>query len=57
MPDTTLLSETMLFAGLGDDALVKVVEAGQDLVLGERLVEQVDGVVIQIREWDCSGVH
>nr|MCS5672599.1 cyclic nucleotide-binding domain-containing protein [Acidimicrobiales bacterium] len=31
MPDTTLLSETMLFAGLDDDALAKVVEAGQDL--------------------------
>ena len=33
MPDTTLLSETILFAGLGDDALAKVVEAGQDLEL------------------------
>ena len=33
MPDTTLLSETMLFAELGDDALAKVVEAGQDLEL------------------------
>ena len=33
MPDTTLLSETTLFAGLGDDALAKVVEAGQDLEL------------------------
>ena len=33
MPDTTLLSETTLFAGLGDDSLAKVVEAGQDLEL------------------------
>ena len=33
MLDTTLLSETMLFAGLGDDVLAKVVEAGQDLEL------------------------
>ena len=31
MPDTTLLSETILFAGLDDDALAKVVEAGRDL--------------------------
>ena len=31
MPDTTLMSETMLFAGLDDDALAKVVEAGRDL--------------------------
>lgn len=31
MPDTTLMSETMLFAGLDDDALAKVVEAGKDL--------------------------
>jgi CRP/FNR family cyclic AMP-dependent transcriptional regulator len=31
MPDTTLISETMLFAGLDDDALAKVVEAGKDL--------------------------
>ena len=31
MPDTTLISETMLFAGLDDDALAKVVEAGRDL--------------------------
>ena len=33
MLDTTLLSETMLFAGLGDDVLAKVVVAGQDLEL------------------------
>ncbi len=31
MPDTTLLSETILFAGLDNDALAKVVEAGRDL--------------------------
>lgn len=31
MPDTTLMSETILFAGLDDDALAKVVEAGRDL--------------------------
>jgi CRP-like cAMP-binding protein len=31
MPDTTLMSETILFAGLDDDALAKVVEAGMDL--------------------------
>ncbi|HIE68209.1 MAG: Crp/Fnr family transcriptional regulator [Acidimicrobiales bacterium] len=31
MPDTTLISETILFAGLDDDALAKVVEAGRDL--------------------------
>ena len=31
MPDTTLISETMLFAGLDDDAMAKVVEAGRDL--------------------------
>lgn len=31
MPDTTLMSETILFAGLDDDALAKVVEAGKDL--------------------------
>ena len=31
MPDTTLLSETILFAGLDDDAMAKVVEAGRDL--------------------------
>ena len=30
MPDTTLMSETILFAGLDDDALAKVVEAGRD---------------------------
>jgi CRP-like cAMP-binding protein len=33
MPDTTLLSETILFAGLDDDALTKVVGAGRDLEL------------------------
>ena len=33
MPDTTLLSETILFAGLDDDALTKVVGAGTDLEL------------------------
>ena len=33
MPDTTLLSETILFAGLDDDALTRVVEAGRDLEL------------------------
>ena len=31
MPDTTLLSETILFAGLDNDALAKVMEAGRDL--------------------------
>ena len=31
MPDTTLMSETILFAGLDDDAMAKVVEAGRDL--------------------------
>jgi CRP-like cAMP-binding protein len=31
MPDTTLFSETILFAELGDDALAKVVEAGRDV--------------------------
>ena len=31
MPDTTLMSETILFAGLDDDAMAKVVEAGKDL--------------------------
>ena len=33
MPDTTLLSETILFAGLDDDALTRVVGAGRDLEL------------------------
>ena len=33
MPDTTLLSETILFAGLDDGALTKVVGAGRDLEL------------------------
>ena len=33
MPDTTLLSETILFAGLDDDTLTKVVGAGRDLEL------------------------
>ena len=33
MPDTTLLSETILFAGLDDAALTKVVGAGRDLEL------------------------
>ena len=33
MLDTTLLSETILFAGLNDDALTKVVGAGRDLEL------------------------
>jgi len=31
MPDTTLFSETILFAELDDDALAKVVEAGRDV--------------------------
>ena len=44
MPDTTLLSETILFAGLGDDALATVVEAGQALALrrGGVLVREGD---------------
>ena len=33
MPDTTLLSETILFAGLDGDALTRVVGAGRDLEL------------------------
>ena len=33
MPDTTLLSETILFAGLDDDALTRLVGAGRDLEL------------------------
>ena len=33
MPDTTLMSETILFAGLDDDALTRVVGAGRDLEL------------------------
>ena len=33
MPDTTLFSETTLFARLDDDALGVIVAAGQDLEL------------------------
>jgi CRP-like cAMP-binding protein len=44
MPDTTLMSETILFAGLDDDALAKVVEAGQDLEMrrGDLLFREGD---------------
>jgi CRP/FNR family cyclic AMP-dependent transcriptional regulator len=44
MPDTTLMSETILFAGLDDDALAKVVEAGRDLEMrrGDMLFREGD---------------
>ena len=44
MPDTTLMSETILFAGLDDDALAKVVEAGRDLEIrrGDMLFREGD---------------
>jgi|TARA_B110000881_G_scaffold25533_1_gene18496 CRP-like cAMP-binding protein len=44
MPDTTLMSETILFAGLDDDALAKVVEAGRDLEMrrGDLLFREGD---------------
>ena len=44
MPDTTLISETILFAGLDDDALAKVVEAGRDLEMrrGDLLFREGD---------------
>ena len=44
MPDTTLISETILFAGLDDDALAKVVEAGRDLEIrrGDMLFREGD---------------
>jgi len=44
MPDTTLMSETILFAGLDDDALAKVVEAGRDLEIrrGDLLFREGD---------------
>ncbi|MBC8483558.1 MAG: Crp/Fnr family transcriptional regulator [Acidimicrobiales bacterium] len=44
MPDTTLMSETILFAELDDDALAKVVEAGRDLEMrrGDLLFREGD---------------
>ena len=44
MPDTTLLSETILFARLDDDALTRVVGAGRDLELrrGDLLFREGD---------------
>ena len=44
MPDTTLLSETILFAGLDGDALTRVVGAGRDLELrrGDVLFREAD---------------
>lgn len=44
MPDTTLMSETILFAELDDDALAKVVGAGRDLEMrrGDLLFREGD---------------
>ena len=44
MPDTTLLSETILFAGLGDDALAKVVEAW------DRLPASIKSMIVSLVE-------